>query len=212
MPSHAVLGTTGNTGKSLLKVLSQSPDKEIHAYARSKSKLLRLSPELSSAKKVKIFEGDLRDVDLISYCILGTRAVFMAVAVSDNLPRCRIAQDTAHIVVAALEKLRSKDPNAKLPRVIVLSSTSLDDYLWRDLPHFVHWILFACASNVYADLIKAEEYQRSQENWITSTFVRPGGFVHDKQKGHELSMETADFFEFSGSGGGYAGGGRYRGR
>jgi putative NADH-flavin reductase len=194
MPSYAVLGATGNTGQSLLNVLSQSPDNEIHAYVRSKSKMLRLSPELSAAQNVRIFEGDLDDVSLISECISGTTAVFMAVAVSDNVPGCTIAQDTAHVVVAAMEKLRSRDPDVKLPRIIVLSSASLDDYLCRDLPHFVHWMLFTCCSNVYADLIKAEQYLRSQESWITSTFIKPGGLVHDDQKGHMLSTETQQTF------------------
>jgi oxidoreductase AflX len=194
MPFYAVMGATGNTGQSLLNILSQSPDNSIHAYVRSKSKLLRLSPELSSAKNVKIFEGDLEDVDLICNCISGTRAVLMAIAMSDNMSGCRIAQDTARVVVAAMEKLRSKDANVKLPRVIVLSSASLDDYLCRDLPHFVHWMLLTCASNVYADLIKAEEYLRSQESWITSVFIKPGGLVHDKQKGHALSTERQQTF------------------
>lgn len=194
MSSYAVLGATGNTGQSLLKVLSQSPDSEIHAYVRSKSKLLHLSPELASATNVKIFEGSLEDVDLISDCIRGTRAVFMAVAVSDNVPGCRIAQDTTRVVVAAMEKLRSKAPNQKLPRVIVLSSASLDDYLCRDMPRFVHWMLLACASHVYADLRKAEAYLRSQESWITSVFIKPGGLVHDKQKGHALSTEKQQTF------------------
>jgi oxidoreductase AflX len=57
-----------------------------------------------------------------------------------------------------MEELRTKDQTAKLARIVVLSSASLDDYLCRDPPPFVHWTLFACASNVYADLIKAEEY------------------------------------------------------
>jgi hypothetical protein len=55
-------------------------------------------------------------------------------------------------------------------------------------------MLLAGASNVYADLIKAEEYLRSQDSWIASTFVKPGGLVHDKQKGHELSTERQQTF------------------
>jgi hypothetical protein len=57
-----------------------------------------------------------------------------------------------------MEELRTKGQIAKLAHIVVLSSASLDHYLCRDLPPFVHWMLFACASNVYADLIKAEKY------------------------------------------------------
>ena len=109
MPSDAVLGATGHTGQSLPEALSQSPGKTIYAHVRSKSKLLRLNPELSSAKNVKVGEGDLQDVDLISDCISGTRAVCVNVALSDNMPGCRIAQDTAHVVVVAVEELCSND-------------------------------------------------------------------------------------------------------
>lgn len=194
MPSYAVLGATGNTGQSLLTVLSQSPDKEIHAYCRSKSKLLRLSPEVSTNSRIKVYEGKLEDVSLIADCISGTRAVFMAVAMSDNVPGCTISQDTARIVVAAMEKLREADPDARLPRVIVLSSASIDKHLSRDIPHFAHWMLLTCASHVYKDLMEAEKFLRSKEDWISTTFIKPGGLVHDKQKGHELSTERQQTF------------------
>ncbi len=194
MNSYAVLGATGNTGQSLLTILSQAPDKTIHAYCRSKSKLLRLSPHISSNENIKVYEGNLDDVSLIADCISGTKAVFMVVALSDNMPGCSIALDTARVVVSAMEKLRKDDPDARLPRAIVLSSASLDNHLCRDMPRFVHWMLFACASNVYKDLIQAEKYLRSKEDWISTTFIKPGGLVHDRQRGHELSTERQQTF------------------
>lgn len=45
------LHAPGSTGQSLLTVLSQHPDKEIHAYCRSKSKLSRLSPDIARNRK-----------------------------------------------------------------------------------------------------------------------------------------------------------------
>ena len=44
-----------------------------------------------------------------------------------------------------------------------------------DLPRFVHWMLWSCASNVYADLVKVEEFWDPQETWIITTFIKPGG-------------------------------------
>lgn len=189
MPSYAILGTTGNTGQSLLSILARSPSNQIHAYARSKAKLLDLSLDLGSAENVKIFEGDLHDITLISRCVAETRAVFLVIAVSDNVPNCTVAQDTARIVVAALEKLRDENPDTTLPKLVVLSSASIEPYLCRHMPSLVHWLLMKSSSHVYADLIEAEKFLRSQTDWITTTFVKPGGLVHDKQKGHKLSLE-----------------------
>lgn len=86
MATYAVLGATGNTGQALIKILLQSPDKTIHAYCRSKQKLYRLAPEISEEKTVRVFEGGLNDENVIADCIRGTRAVFLAVAVPDNMP------------------------------------------------------------------------------------------------------------------------------
>ncbi|KAK4995389.1 hypothetical protein LTR66_004782 [Elasticomyces elasticus] len=187
--SYAVLGATGKTGQALLRVLSQSPDKEIHAYCRSKSRLLRLSPDLMSNPNLRVVEGNLKDVALIADCIAGTRAVFLTVAMSSNMPGCTIAIDTARIVVAAIERLHTKPPH-----LIMLSSASLDEKLCHDVPRPIHWLLLACVSHVYKDLVKAEEYLRSQGDSITTTFVKPGGLVHDAQKGRELSTERAQTF------------------
>jgi putative NADH-flavin reductase len=192
MPSYAVLGATGNTGQALLQVLLQSPDNHIRAYCRSRSKLLRLCPATVDNKHVRIFEGSLEDVSLLAECIRGTRAVFLAVAVIDNMPGCTIAQDTASVVVAALEKLKMEsDPIAKLPKLIVLSSASLEDSFCGDVPAFVHKVLSTAVSNLYKDLAEAEKFLRAQQSWISSTFIKPGGLVQDKQKGHQISMDTA---------------------
>ena len=194
MPSYAILGATGNTGQALLKVLSKSPNNHINVYARSKAKLLRLDPDLTFAANVTIFEGDLHDVSVICDCISGTSAAFLVVAVSDNVPGTSIARDTAQVVVSAMRELRSRDPAAKLARLVVLSSSSLNPYISRHFPAFVHWLLWTASSNVYADLAKAEEYLREQQDWIHATFIQPGGLVHDEQKGHELSLETEKTF------------------
>jgi hypothetical protein len=129
----------------------------------------------------------------------------MAVVMLDKMSGCRITLDSAHVWVAAMEKLRSKESAAKLPRVVVLSSASLDHDLCCDLPPFVHWMLFACASNIYAHLIKAEVYLWSQESCITLRFITPDGLAHDKQTCFALSTErqlTFSGFPRSGSGDG----------
>ena len=190
MPSYAVLGATGNTGLCLLSVLSQSSENIINAYCRSKNKLLRLSPEASKNDRIQIYEGDLENIPLIASCISGTRAVFLVVAVQRNVPGCHIAQDSARVIVSAMQQLREQKPNEKLPRLVVLSSSSIEPHLCRNMPGFVHAMLFASCSNIYKDLIEAEKLLRSDGDWITSTFIKPGGLSHDKQKGHKISFET----------------------
>lgn len=192
MPAYAVLGATGNTGQALLQVLLQSPNNHIHAYCRSKSKLVRVCPVAADNKHVRAFEGSLEDASLLADCIRGTRAVFLTVAIIDNMPGCTIAIDTARVVVAALEKLRTESgARAKLPKLIVLSSASLEDSFCGDVPALVHRVLSTAVSNLYKDLAEAESFLRAEEGWISTTFIKPGGLVHDKQKGHQISMTTA---------------------
>ncbi|GAB7355637.1 hypothetical protein MBLNU459_g6357t2 [Dothideomycetes sp. NU459] len=195
MPSYAVLGATGNTGQCLLQVLSQSPENHVRAYCRSKAKLQRLSPDICSNEKFKVYEGDLEDGALIAECISGTRAVFLAVAASENMPGCKIAQDTARVVVAALDTLDTTEtPQQPPPRLVVLSSASLVDHLCRDLPRFVHRMLLTAMSHVYGDLRAAETFLRSKSDRISSTFVKPGGLSFDEQRGHQLSTERQQTF------------------
>lgn len=192
MPTYAVLGATGNTGQALLHVLLQSPNNHIHAYCRSKSKLERVCSVSAGNKHVRAFEGSLEDVSLLADCIRGTRAVFLAVAIIDNMPGCTIAIDTARVVVAALEKLRTESgARAKLPKLIVLSSASLEESFCGDVPALVHRVLSTAVSNLYKDLAEAESFLRAEQSWISTTFIKPGGLVHDKQKGHQISMTTA---------------------
>jgi putative NADH-flavin reductase len=191
---YTILGTTGNVGRSLLAVLSESPDNTVHAFVRSKIKLERLCPKISSNSNIKIFEGDLDNIEVLSQCLKGTRAAFLAVAVTDNVPGCSIAQDTARNVIAALRLLQKQHPTARLPHLVVLSSASTEGKLWRDQPQFLHGMMWRAFSNVYTDLTLAENYLRQQGDWVSSTFVKPGGLVHDAQKGHELSTERQQTF------------------
>ncbi len=192
MPSYAVLGASGGIGCSLLRVLLQSPDNEINAYCRSRAKLYRVFPEAANNDQVRIFEGRLDDVSLLADCIRGTHAVFLAVGVHDNMPGCTLARDTVSVTVAALDQICTNGAiGTRLPRVIMLSSASLEEAFCGDVPIFVHWLLDRASSNLYDDLAKAEALLRMQESWLCSVFVKPGGLVQDRQGGHEVSTTTA---------------------
>lgn len=197
MPSYAILGATGQTGQALLTILLQSAKddvKNINLYVRSRARLERLQPEISTNKKVQIFEGSIQDVSLISRCISHVSAVFAVVASNENIPGLRIAQETAHTIVAALCELRAQDPDTKLPRIIVLSSATINLHLCRHMPALLYWLLRNAFSNVYADLVLAEEYLRLHRSWLNVTFVQPGGLVHDARRGHAISLDREETF------------------
>jgi len=190
MPTYAVLGATGSTGLALLDNLSKSPKYTVNTYVRSKAKLERLRPAISRSDKVQIFEGDLRDVPLITRCISNVSAIFAVVATNTNVPNLSVAQDTAQVIVAALCNLRTQNPDAKLPRIIFLSSATVNPTFSRDRPALLHWLVETSFSYVYEDLRRAERFMRLHKSWLNATFVHPGGLVHDAQKGHVVSLVT----------------------
>ncbi|KAH7399857.1 hypothetical protein BKA64DRAFT_599304, partial [Cadophora sp. MPI-SDFR-AT-0126] len=194
MPTYAVFGATGSVGQSLLDVILQSPQNDIHAYCRSSEKLKNLSPSIASNKQVEIFEGSLQDASLLVSCLQGSDAAFLAVAEVKNRPGCSISQKTAHAVVSALSLLKKENGDQELPKLIVLSSASLDHSLMSSTSRFILNILYRANSYIYDDLRDAENFLLSKENesLVTATFVRPGALSHDTQKGHYLSTEKAD--------------------
>lgn len=190
MPTYALLGATGSTGQALLDNMLKSPKYTVNAYVRSKAKLERLRPGISQFDKVQIFEGDLRDVPLITRCISNVSAIFAVVATNTNVPNLSVAQDTAQVIVAALCNLRTQNLDAKLPRIIFLSSATVNPTFSRHRPGLLHWLLETSFSYVYEDLRRAEQFMRLHKSWLNATFVHPSGLVHDAQKGHVVSLET----------------------
>jgi putative NADH-flavin reductase len=188
MPTYAVLGATGNTGQSLLQVLTQTSTNRIHAYCRSKPKLEHLQPDIVANPNVKVFEGSLNNKEIIRDCIKDTHAVFLAVAVSGNVPGNTVAQDTARVVIAAMKELRDTKPAIKLPKLIVLSAAPTEPEFTKDMPSFALTLLLLAESNIYTDLSLAESLLRKQQHWLSVTFVKPGALSIDSQKGHKITL------------------------
>jgi putative NADH-flavin reductase len=190
MPTYAVLGATGNTGQSLLNVLTQTPSNKIHAYCRSRSKLKTLQPNVVTSPNVQVFEGSLSNQETIRDCIKHTHAVFLAVAVSGNVPGNTIARDTARVVIAALKESRDSNATIKLPKLIVLSAAAIEPAFNKDIPTLALNLLLCAESNIYNDLIAAESLLRNEQSWLSVTFVKPGALTIDTQKGHRLTMQS----------------------
>ena len=189
MSTYALLGATGQVGNTILNVLSEDSSRKIHAFVRSSQKLQRVSPDICSSPNVTIFEGDISNIDVLQKCIAGTQAVFLAVAASENLRGTRTSQNQAEAVVAALEEIRDQDPAARIPKLVMLTSSETEDKLVQNIPWPIRKMLFLANYHVYTDLMEAEKYLRSQDEWVTSVFMKPGGLVQDIARGHILSTE-----------------------
>ncbi|PQE27519.1 hypothetical protein CJF30_00007866 [Rutstroemia sp. NJR-2017a BBW] len=57
MARFAILGATGATGQQLVKQLLKSPEHELNLYIRSKSKLLKIFPDIETDERIHLFEG-----------------------------------------------------------------------------------------------------------------------------------------------------------
>ena len=205
MPTYAILGATGQTGSSILDNLLQSSSKypqnkiKINAFVRSKQKLLSMRPALASHPNTSIYEGQLTDIALLASCIRNTRAVFLCIAAQDNVPYCTIAQEQSRAVLSALEN-NQDDPehsksNTTPPKLIVLSSASLEPHLIADLPTPFLAVMHTAASWMYADLRLAETHLRTHApSNVELIFIKPGGLVHDAPVGHRLSTTRQQTF------------------
>lgn len=196
MTSYAILGGTGNCGSGLIQnLLRSSPDVDINIYCRNEAKLHSVLPEIVDKKRVKVFAGSIQDVKLVESCIRHTKAVFMTVTTNDNIPGCSLSQDSASSVIQALQNIRAASPDTfKAPKLVLLSSATIDDHLARKMPFWFRPIMLTAASHVYRDLRLAEEYLRRQEDWVTTIYIKPGGLSLDIQRGHQLSLEEEESF------------------
>jgi putative NADH-flavin reductase len=196
MPAtYAVLGATGNCGTALIDNILRVPEAKVNAYCRNRSKLLNKMPHLVDNKRVEIFEGNVQNVDLLARCIQGTRAIFHTVTTNDNIPGCSVGYETSKSILDALRKLKAETPAGMvMPKIILLSSATIDDYLARDMPWWFRPVMLTAASHVYDDLRKAETLLRAEENWVSTVFIKPGGLSVDIQRGHALSLDHEESF------------------
>ena len=198
MPTYTILGATGNVGGSILKLLHErsKDDKiQVNAYIRSRSKLVKQMPTVETDERTKIVEGNLNDIPrLASVVAPGVDVVFVATGAADNIPGVRIAQESAQAVVAALSHARSLDHTVRLPKLVFLSSASVNPIFTGKTPFLVHMAVKRAFSYVYADLAYAEEYMRLHKSWLDATFVQPGALAWDVQRGHALSLDECSPF------------------
>lgn len=199
MPTYAILGATGQVGSSIYTVLARDPSNTIHVYVRSEKRLAQIVPDASKNPNVKVFQGQVDDVDKLAACIAyPVTAVFSCLAASRSIPGTNIALDTAHSTIAALMQLRLENEAAKLPRLLVISSSSVNEHLSRKISPFVHKLVLRAFYHVYEDLRLAEAYYRLHKRWMTAIFVQPSGLAHDVESGFSITDDAVglDFLSF----------------
>jgi hypothetical protein len=130
-------------------------------------------------------------VQLLASCVRDCRAIFQVVSTNDNVPGFRAGQEITIGLIRALESLKQAE-GAKTPKLILLSSATLDDTLMRGTPYILRKILRLSASSVYNDLMETEKLLRAQEDWLTTIYIKPGALTVDEQRGHVLSLTQAD--------------------
>ena len=196
MATYAVLGATGNCGTALIDNLLRTKDAKIKAYCRNKIKLIQRVPQVDGNKRVRVYEGSVSDIDLLAECVRDTRAIFHVVTTNDNIPGCDIGLETAKNIISALEKLKANNsqPGMKMPKVVLLSSGTIDDHMSRHMAWWFRAILRTSASHVYEDLRRTEVFLRTQQYWVSTIFIKPGGLSIDVQRGHELNLDHNESF------------------
>lgn len=206
MSKYALLGATGQVGRSVLKVLLESSTstgtkKQINVLVRSRS---RFEKQLQTHdfksldhSAIETFEAaDVSDVEILARCTRGTRAVFMCVALAKNMPGCTIAQDRVKAVIGALQKFREDGGAGKLPRLVILSSAEaeIEPHFSKGIPRPTGPILYAANSNLYNDLIAAERYLRQHQDWVNFCIVKAGGLSWDIARGREVRFGRQQTF------------------
>lgn len=203
MATYAILGATGNCGTALIDNLLRTEDAKVNAYCRNKNKLIQKVSQVGNNKRVQIYEGSIYDIDLLAECIRDTYAIFHVVATNDNIPGCHISLDTAQSPISALEKLKAANNSEppmrmakvmKMPKIVLLSSGTIDDHLSRHMPWWFRPILRTSASHVYEDLRRTEVFLRAKQDWVKTIFIKPGGLSVDVQRGHELNLDHDESF------------------
>lgn len=211
MSTYAILGATGQVGRTVLKGLLERSQTEsettqqskIHVLVRSESKFEKQlkTSEFASLDRsaIHVFESsDISNIDILSQCIRDTKAVFLCVAAPNNKPGCSIAQDQSKAAIAALRQIKdnSNGQTSKLPRLVVLSSAEAEEtpYLSANIPWLMRNILFTANSNVYKDLIAAEKLLRAESDWVEFAIMKPGGLSWDIARGHQLSLDHQQTF------------------
>lgn len=190
----ALLGATGNTGRVILKTLLQNFDAAtigINIYVRSSAKLSKLFPSLSNDPRVKVFEGSLTDERLIQNCLTAVSTIICTLGENENIPGVTVLEDFARTTINALSTLQRVNKYSIKPRLVILSSATMNSRFASARPALLHWMIRTAFDKPYNDLIKAQEMLLAVPELLFVTLIQPNALVQEKSTGCVVSTEFA---------------------
>ncbi|KAL5358323.1 hypothetical protein BJX96DRAFT_173336 [Aspergillus floccosus] len=192
----ALLGATGNTGRNILQSLLQetTPGLRINIYVRSRPKLESLIPSISSDTRVTIFEGSIKDRNLIRNCLSGATTIICTLGENENIPGVTILRESAEAIIDALSAIRSdvSTPTAWTPpRLLLLSSATWNPRFAADRPALLHWMICNAFARPYSDLVQAQQMLLDVPQLVNLLLVQPNALVKEPASGCVISEEFA---------------------
>ena len=223
MFKYAVLGGTGSTGSAIIaQLLAQGSPGTLHVYARNEKRLLHKIPTLEahiaatyrtdqdgqvvrdkgrldkvSSPQVKLFIGDMSDIELLAACLAEVDVVFQTLAANVSEPDISIAQDAARVCVEAIALNRKRSPNPAeyvAPTILFLSSASCSPRFALSQGKWAHDFLHDLARwYIYHDLELGQAYlEQPEHDWIPHVIVCPNGLTEGEAVGHTIGLEPSD--------------------
>lgn len=190
-PTIALFGSTGNTGKVVLRTLLRRNEYSLHIYARSAQKLYSLFPELRDNDQVKLCIGKIQDVGIVLDCLAGAKVIICTLG-SDGMSPDTILGESALALVNALKVLKEQDSAMwEEPRLIYLSSASENERFSAPRPRFVHWMITTAFQMGYADLQRAQRILLEDPSRCSLLLVQPNVLVDEPGTGCFISAEYA---------------------
>jgi hypothetical protein len=163
---------------------------ELHIYVRSQAKLLALFPGIESYAGVKVFEGSITNVKLLTQCLSGMDTIITTLGENENIPGVRVLNDAATTTVSALETLSQEATyDWNRPRLILLSSATWNTNFAAARPRPVHWAIRNAFCYSYEDLLRAQAIYAAQPQLLQLCLVQPPALIEEEPTGHILSTE-----------------------
>lgn len=190
LPTLALLGATGKTGREVLKVLLKRDFQWLRIYVRSKQKLLTLFPQLMSDVRIQICEGQVTDQKTMQECLSDAQVIIYTIGGYSYFPDNSL-QNSAESMVTALRELRARCSGSpwERPRVIFLSSSTLNTRFAAARPRVVDWLIKTAFQNGYNDLKRAVKAVTADESLLSVLFVQPAVLVEEESTGSYVSVE-----------------------
>ncbi|KAF4974542.1 hypothetical protein FZEAL_8566 [Fusarium zealandicum] len=192
----AIFGATGRTGGATLRSLLRgkaSDSLELRLFVRSKSKLLREFPHLESHSNVECWEGQLNDVQKIKDCLDGADIIICALGENSNIPGIRVLQGLSISIIDALTELQNDSGSSfKIPRLILLSSSTWHPRFAAMVPAPILWLIRKAFYYPYFDLRQATSILSNSPELLSLLLVHPPAIVESEPSGVNISTEEVN--------------------